>query len=652
MRKYIKKIAKILGVILGLIVILFLGYYAISAYKVGQVYDELYDEVVTLEIDGVSFRDLNKNGVLDVYEDHRAPIEDRVQDVVSQMTLEEKAGTMFINMMGMRNTGELVDLPFIPSSPFDGLSLMMPRASEVLVEKKMNSFNTFHAYDAAIMAKFNNTIQKVAEKTRLGIPVTLATDPRHGVANNPGAAIYTPAFSEWPSFLGLAATRDTLLVREFGDMARQEYLSVGLRLALHPMADLATEPRWGRNNGTFGEDAHLSAQMTKAYVLGFQGDSLSKTSVACMTKHFSGGGAQKDGEDAHFEYGKEQVYPGDNFDYHIIPFEDGAFPAKTAQIMPYYGIPVGQTTEDVAFGFNKDVITGILRDSLGFDGVVCTDWNIITETFMGPGRAWGVEHLTELQRVKKVLDAGCDQFGGEAIPEMIVELVQSGEVPESRIDVSVARILRDKFRLGLFDNPYVDVDKAEKVAGAENFRVAGLKAQAKSTVLLKNSGQTLPLSTGIKLYVHGVDDKSPYANWATLVETPAEADMALVRVRTPFEERTDSFLERFFHQGRLFFTDGEKAEYLRVMETVPTVLVANLERPAILTDLDKEAVAVLAEFGTSEGVLADILFGKREPEGKLPFQLPSSWESVQTQKEDVPFDLEAPLYDFGHGLPN
>lgn len=189
--------------------------------------------------------------------------------------------------------------------------------------------------------------------------------------------------------LGLAATSDTSLVREFGDIARQEYRSVGITVALHPMADLATEPRWARINGTFGEDAVLSAVMTKAYVLGLQGDSLDKQGVACMTKHFSGGGPQLDGDDPHFAYGKDQAYPGDNFDYHVIPFTEGAFAANTAQIMPYYGIPVGQTDEDVAFAFNKSIITDLLRDSLGFDGVVCTDWGIIVDNKMGEARAWG-----------------------------------------------------------------------------------------------------------------------------------------------------------------------------------------------------------------------------------------------------------------------
>jgi len=187
----------------------------------------------------------------------------------------------------------------------------------------------------------------------------------------------TGGFSQWPGPIGLAATRDPTLVREFGDIARREYLAVGIRVALHPMADLATEPRWARIQGTFGEDAELSSRIVSAYIEGFQGETLSPESVACMTKHFPGGGPQKDGEDPHFSYGKEQVYPGGNFDYHLIPFE-AALEAGTAQIMPYYGMPVGLAVEEVGFGFNKDVVTGLLRGKYGFDGVVCTDWTLLT----------------------------------------------------------------------------------------------------------------------------------------------------------------------------------------------------------------------------------------------------------------------------------
>ena len=650
-----KKVLKIFGIVLlslvGIIIIAFTIFSAGKGKSARKLYAQLGKEAPVIIVDGYSFRDLNKNSALDVYEDSRANIEDRVEDLLSQMTLEEKAGTMFISMTGMTDKGEPYDKPKLSKNPFDIIiALAVPPPSELLVEKMLNSFNILNAYEPDIMARFNNNIQKSAERMRLGIPITIATDPRHSADNNPGASILTSAFSAWPNPLGLAATRDTVLVREFGDIARQEYRAVGLTVALHPMADLATEPRWARINGTFGEDANLSAEMTKAYVLGFQGDSLGENSVACMSKHFSGGGPQENGDDAHFAFGKDQVYPGENFAYHVIPFVEGALAAKTAQIMPYYGVPVGQTGEDVAFAFNKDIIQGLLRDSLGFDGVVCTDWGIITDMKIKEASAWGMEESTPRERIRKVIEAGCDQFGGEYIPELIVELVESGEVSEDRIDISVRRILRDKFRLGLFDNPYVDEEEALKIAGNAAFVEKGKQAQAKSMVLLKNNG-LLPLKEGIKVYAEGMTDLGGLEKYAELVKKPEEADVFIIRITTPWQKREGgSLMESFFRGGRLYYSDEELSEIFELTDQKPTVVVANLYRPSILTEVNERCEALMADFDTSDEILADVLFGARKAEGKLPFELPSSWEAVERQMEDVPYDSEDPLYPFGYGL--
>ena len=651
MKKALKIIGIILGSLIGIIIIVFLVFSAGKGKAAKELYAQLGEEAPELTVDGYTFRDLNKNGSLDIYEDDRAEREARVDDLLGQMTLEEKAGTMFVSMIGMTSEGDPYDKPKISKDPFYiMLAAMLPPASEMLVTKKMNSFNIINSYNPDILARYYNNIQKIAEKMRLGIPITIASDPRHAAENNPGAAIFTPTFSQWPNTLGLAATRDTNLVREFGDIARQEYRSVGITVALHPMADLATEPRWARINGTFGEDAMLSAVMTKAYVLGFQGDSLDGQGVACMTKHFSGGGPQLDGDDPHFAYGKDQAYPGGNFDYHVVPFTEGAFPAKTAQIMPYYGIPTGQTSEDVAFAFNKDIITGLLRDSLGFEGVICTDWGIITDSKMGEARAWGVEDLTPSQRIKKVIDAGCDQFGGEFVPELIAELVESGQLSEARIDESVRRILRDKFTLGLFDNPYVDEAEALKIAGNEIFMEKGREAQALSMVVLKNEG-LLPLKEGSKIYVEGMSNLDALKGYGEVVKDISDADVVVKRITTPWDDpKGNSMLEKFFRQGRLWYNEEELAEISVLTDQKPTVIVAQLERPTVLTEVNEMCGAMLADFGTSDGVLADVLFGKRIPKGKLPFELPSSQEAVEKQMEDVPYDSENPLFPFGYGL--
>jgi beta-glucosidase len=600
---------------------------------------------------GFTFRDLNKNGRLDPYEDPRRPLAERVEDLLTQMTLEEKAGQMFHAMLPMNTDGTLLE----------GSDRFGPFSTSDLVNKSLLShFNVLAMSQPRQSAEWYNRLQQLAENTRLGIPITISSDPRHAFTDNPATSFLAGAFSQWPEPLGLAASGDENLVKEFGDIARQEYLALGIRLALHPMADLATEPRWARINGTFGEDAALAGRMVAAYIQGFQGTALGAHSVACMTKHFPGGGPQKDGEDPHFPYGREQVYPGNNFDYHLTPFE-AAFAAGTAQIMPYYGMPVGTTFEEVAFGFNKGVITGLLREKYGFDGVVCTDWGLLTSRILPEGvmeaRAWGVEHLSVEERAKKCLDAGVDQFGGEACPEVLVNLVRSGQVAESRLDQSVRRILRDKFRLGLFDNPYIEVDVAEHVVGKAEFRAAGAVAQRKSIVLLKNSptssGLTLPLrekSNGKpKIYIENIAPE--VANeYGQVVSNVAEADLAILRLKAPYEVRDGNFLERLFHAGDLDFKGAEKQRILAILEQIPTIVDIYLDRPAVIPEIAASCTALLANFGASDAAVLDIIFGRFTPQGKLPFEMPSSLEAVQKQRSDVPFDSENPLFPFGYGL--
>ena len=463
---FLWKLVKFLFVLVFLVILVIYFFYLMKWSSAASDNEALLGPKAEVVVQaGFGFRDLNKNGRLDPYEDSRQPVFVRVENLLTQMTIEEKAGLMFIDMTGLVSDGSLFEKPKLN----EPLSFYLETNSSLVAAKKMNHFNLISSYSAEAMAKWNNNIQLMAERTRLGIPVTIATDPRHDAFENPGASILTPFFSNWCSPLGFAAINDTILMKEFADIARQEYKSVGFRLALHPMADLATEPRWARVGGTFGEDAEISAKLTKAYIQGFQGDTLGANSVACMTKHFSGAGPQKDGEDAHFHYGKEQVYPTNNFDYHLIPFTEGAFKANTSMIMPYYGIPVGQTNEEVGFAFNKQIITTLLRDSFKFDGVVCTDWGLVTDKTIKKAAAWGVENLDELGRVEKLLNAGCDMIGGENRPDLVVELVNKNRISEERINQSARRILKDKFTLGLFDDPFVDPDNLSVLKNRDNF---------------------------------------------------------------------------------------------------------------------------------------------------------------------------------------
>ncbi|MCY1295966.1 Beta-glucosidase BoGH3B [compost metagenome] len=394
----------------------------------------------------------------------------------------------------------------------------------------------------------------------------------------------------------------------------------------------------------------------EAYVRGFQGKELGPSSVATMTKHFPGGGPQKDGEDPHFSYGREQVYPGGQFELHLKPFEV-AIAAGTSQIMPYYGMPVGTEYEEVGFGFNKSIITGLLRERYGFNGIVCTDWGLLTDAEVEgepfPARAWGVEHLSPKERMKKALDAGIDQFGGEACPELLVELVKSGDVSEERLDASARRLLKEKFLLGLFDNRMVDEKIAISVVGCQAFREAGLTAQRASITLLKNDVQAdgrpvLPFSRGAKLYVEGINEKVA-SHYGHVVSSPDEADIAILRVQAPFEKRATKF-ENYFHAGSLDM-DAELVGRIRdISRKVPTVVDIFLDRPAILSSIVDEVGGLVANFGAHPTALLDVLVGDFAPTGTLPFDIPASMAAVQKSRPDVPFDTKDATFRFGHGL--
>ncbi|MEV7799135.1 glycoside hydrolase family 3 N-terminal domain-containing protein [Microbacterium foliorum] len=566
-------------------------------------------------------------------------IDERVQLLLDEMTIVEKAGLFFHTMIAIGDLDE--------ANPIFGT----PSAREFVEVKNMTHFNLLGAAPTGReIAAWQNELQRLAASTRLGIPVTLSTDPRHSFSENPGASILAGPFSQWPETLGLAATRDPELVERFADIARQEYTAVGLRVALHPQVDLATEPRWARQTATFGEDAELTGILGAAYIRGFQGESFGPGSVSTMTKHFPGGGPQLDGEDPHFPYGREQVYPGGEFELHLKPFED-ALAAGTRQMMPYYGMPVGTEHEEVGFGFNRSVITGLLRERFGFDGLVCTDWGLINDAeIFGqpfPARAWGVEDLTPRERMLKVLDAGVDQFGGEDCPELLLELIADGSVSEDRLDISARRILREKFELGLFETPFVDEDAADEIVGRADFRAAGEAAQRASVTVLTNDG-ALPFGTGLRLYVEGIDPEVASA-YGVVVATSAEADLAIIRLQAPFEQRDTTF-ENFFHAGSLEFSD-EVLDHVRALaRTVPTVVDVLADRPPILQPITDAAAAVTVNWGASGAALLDVLSGVASAQGRLPFDLPRSMAAVVASRPDVPFDTADPLFRFGHGL--
>jgi len=602
---------------------------------------KLKPEVKTLDIDGMSFRDLNKNNKLDRYEDYRLDTAQRVEDLISQMTLEEKVGTLFHPPVTINP-----DWMFRLYSLFvDGGKL----TESEIINQHINHFNLYGNPKPERLAKRLNNLQKIASRSRLGIPVTISSDPIHEVPNGGGVASFSlDGFSKWPSQLGLAASQDPSLVKQFAEIAREEYLAVGIRTALHPMADLATEPRWARNFGTFGSDNVLSSKLTMAYMDGFQGETIDSQSVMTMVKHFPGGGPQENGLDPHLFSGRNQIYPGNMFDYHVKPFID-AINNNLAVIMPYYGITVNQTSENVAIGFNKDLLTTLLRDELGYKGVICSDWGIIN------GRHWGVGDLSIEERYIKAIDAGIDQFGGEKDTEVVIELVKKGLMPLSRIDASVKRILKNKFDLGLFDNPYVEVDQVKSRVNTERNIKLGKEAQKQSMVLLKNDS-TLPLEKNINIFVDGFNAKSIVHG--NVVSDVKDADVIVSYVHTVFngnqpsgiDRLVDNVLSSIFPNQDLNFSP-EILEKLEEFSSIkPLIVIVDLNRPAILDSINQMSSALVGTFGVDESVIFETLFGESKPTGKLPFEIPSSMKEVNEQLEDVPDDTLNPTFKFGFGL--
>ena len=600
--------------------------------------------------DGTRFRDLNRNGVMDPFEDPRLSPEERTEDLLARLSLEEKVGLMFHTVIETGEDGTLLETPgAISKSP----------TSTVVLDKRMSHFNVHGLDDARAAARWHNRLQELAEQTPHGIPVTISTDPRHGGAQNAGTSWVTSFFSLWPEPLGLGALGDPELVRTWAGTVRREYTAVGIRAALHPVADLATEPRWARQRECFSQDPQLVARLVTAALDGLRGAE-GEIPVQSTVKHFPGAGPQKDGEDAHFPYGRDQVYPGGRFEDHLLPFRE-AIAAGADAIMPYYGRPVGlqidgHEIESVGFGFNEQVLTGLLRNELGFDGVIVSDWELVNDNHVGdqvlPARAWGVEELIPAQRLQRILEAGADQLGGEECTELLLGLVRDDLVEEERVTDSARRLLRVKFRLGLFDDPYVDESAADALVGSEESRRQGHEAQAGSVVVLHDDGHVLPLLTvrgSTRIYAEGLP-ADVIAQLGEQVATPAEADVALLRIGAPFQPRDDLFLESWFHQGDLEFPPGLAHRLARLRAACPLILDVDLDRAAVLTDIAGECDALTGSFGVSAAAWADAITGVVPARGRLPIELPRSMEAVRSAPEDVPGGTADPLYPYGHGL--
>jgi len=483
-----------------------------------------------LTVEGLKFKDSNGNGRLDAYEDWRLGVDERVRDLVSKMTLEDKAGMMLIDSLSPGTDGELV-----------------PQVETYLREQKMTRFIFRSVVTATPQAAagrrgggqrggepgggqrggggspvtagqeatWTNKVQELSEGTPLGIPVVFKSNARNHYERSARFGINTEAgsMSEWPKEAGLAATRDMALIAEFARVMGQEWQAIGLRGMYGYMADIATEPRWYRAHECFTSDADLNAAIMKTLVTTLQGGRVNpRTAVALTVKHFPGGGPQELGLDPHFTFGKNQVYPAGQFGNHLKPFI-AAIDAGVSSVMPYYGVPVGLTYkgvkyEAVGMAFSKRVVTDLLRGQLGFKGYVNSDTGIIAD------RAWGLENQPVPQRVAAAINAGVDVLSGFHDKQMVIQVVKDGLVPESRVTEAATRLLKEQFELGLFENPYVDAEQADAVVGNDRFRARAMEAQRASIVLLQNgvasTGRVLPIpaptaARPVKLYTMGLN---------------------------------------------------------------------------------------------------------------------------------------------------
>ena len=613
---------------------------------------------------GLRFRDLDGDGRLTPYEDWRRSPEQRADDLLRRMTLDEKLGEMLHGTLpGLGGALGRSD------KGYDTAAL-----APLLNERHITNYITRLALAPARMAEQANVVQAMAEATRLGIPITISADPRNHFHHVLGAAESAAGVTQWPEALGFAALNDAALVERFATIVRAEYRAVGIHEALSPQLDLASEPRWNRMTGTFGADAAVVSRLGGAYVAGFQGSpqGLTRDGVMTVAKHWVGYGALPKGFDSHNYYGRTARLTTAQLWQHVAAFK-GALDAGTAGIMPTYPIvagPVidGKPVEPYGAGYSHVLLTDLLRGKLGYQGIILSDWAITRDcntrcsapTPQAPqlpqdiATDWGVNDLTVEQRYALGIKAGIDQFGGTEDLAPLLAAVHDGLISQARIDQSVRRVLIAKFRQGLFDNPYVDPARAETVvADPANHALAAATRRA-AQVLLVNQG-LLPLTgAGQKVWLMNADPAAARAVGLTVVPTLAEADFVLVRAETPSERlHPDYFFGRMQKEGRLDFRDGDAPyEALKAAKAAgkPAILALFLDRPAVLANVLDKAGVILANFGADDAAVFDVITGRAKARGRLPFELPSSMAAVEAQDPAAPDDSANPLFARGAGI--
>ncbi len=642
--------------------------------------------------------------------DENAPVKKQVDQILSQMTLEEKAGQMvFASFKSYDNTPSKI-------------------VKEWISEDKVGFLRLRDGPEPGDTAELLNQIQEWAMNSDPPIPIIIYMDSIHGISYIQDATIY-------PHAIGLAATDNLELIKKLGNIHAQESRAVGIHESCSPTADVATEPRWGRVQATYGENYEFVSKAVKNTVQAFQGDNINENSIMAITKHFPGAGPEEDGEDWADDPWSTIVSDMNTLkNIHLKPFE-AAIQSNTASIMPYYSnlktfekqtkigpfkipdkirtkmhipgpwfgspsIPLGTLRKGVP-SMGSEKVVGYLRENMNYNGIVTSDWFPI-QTLMSYG--YGYKESYEM-----VLNSGTDVFGrvmantaeeqiGKNLPllstqDQIVELVKTGKVSEKRINESVRKIIRVKLKLGLFQKPYTNPEKASKIVGSKTHQKTNLKAAEQSLTLLKNEN-VLPIPENIdSILVAGPRSnsmRSLLGGWSvggtitggqqTSIEIHGKTILEAIENKMPQSvkiyhtetdaEKAEELAEKsdlaivslgegaYIHSSpwgphRLSPTKKQMRLVKSVNRQTPTIVTLSMGRPYIITDLKKEVPGILSLYypGNKGGeAVANILFGDYNPTGQLPFRMPKSMNVVVKQEEDVPFDIKEYTYKEGYGL--
>ncbi|HYN84505.1 MAG TPA: glycoside hydrolase family 3 N-terminal domain-containing protein [Pyrinomonadaceae bacterium] len=631
------------------------------------------------------------------YRHARRPVERRVADLVSRMTLEEKVAQL-VCLWGERPQ-------VAPQTDFsvDRGDLSPERARAVMRHGVGQIARQRERKDPREAARFANSVQRwLKENTRLGVPAIFHDEALHG--------LMAPKGTHFPQPLALASSWDPEFAHRVFTAAALETRSRGSHQVLGPNLDLAREPRWGRTEETYGEDPYLAARMTTAAIRALQGPGpgVDGEHVIATAKHFAAHGQPEGGTNIAPSNYSERLLR----ETHLVTFEAAVREAGIMSVMPSYN-----EIDGVPSHANRWLLQKVLREEWGFQGHVVSDYYAIPQME-------SLHHVAsdKAEAARLAIEAGVDtELPDPDTYPLLVQLVRDGKVSEATLDRAVARNLRAKFLLGLFENPYVDENRAARVVNSQAHRELAAEAARRSITLLKNDGNLLPLDrtrlrsvavigpnadrahlggysddpgrgmsvldgvrakvgAGVRVnYAQGVKITQEGGNWwadTSRLSTPEEdarliteaveaarnSDVALLVIGGNEDTNKEAWADNHLGDRDDLELVGRQNDLVRAVLATgkPTVVVLINSGPLAITYVAENVPAILEGFylGQETGVgVADVLFGDYNPAGKLPVsfprsvgQLPIYYNHKPTAKRGYLWTSKEPLFPFGHGL--